>query len=67
MTLYIADEEGNYIKSDSFQNTSWADWKHPCVSADLKTGEIVRIGVKVEGEYDDWGALDEFTFGPRKE
>ncbi len=64
LTLYIADKDGNYLDSDSFQNTGWAEWKQICVSADLKEGDIVRIGVKVQGVYDDWGALDEFAFYP---
>lgn len=64
LTLYIADENGKYLDSESFQNTGWAEWKHPMVSATLQEGDIVRIGVKIQGEGDDWGALDEFTFGP---
>lgn len=62
LTLYIADEEGNYLDSDTFQNTGWADWKNPCVTASLEEGDIVRIGIKIDGVSDDWGALDEFTF-----
>lgn len=64
LTLYIADKDGKYLDSDSFQNTGWAEWKNPCVSAQLEEGDIVRIGVKIQGVSDDWGALDEFTFYP---
>lgn len=64
ITLYIADENGKYIESESFQNTGWSDWKHPCVTTNLSEGDIVRIGAKVQGVYDDWGALDEFSFYP---
>lgn len=62
LTLYIADEDGKYIDSDSFQNTGWADWKNPCVTANLEEGDIIRIGVKIQGSPDGWGALDEFSF-----
>ena len=62
LTLYIADQGGKYIKSKAFENTGWAEWKQPSVSAYLNEGDIIRIGVKVEGVYDDWGALDEFEF-----
>ncbi len=64
LTLYIADENGKYLDSDSFQNTGWNEWKHPMVTANLQEGDIVRIGVKIQGVGDDWGALDEFTFEP---
>lgn len=64
LTLYIADENGKYIDSDTFQNIGWANWKNPCVTAKLEAGDIIRIGVKIQGSPDDWGALDEFTFEP---
>lgn len=62
LTLYIADKDGKYIESDSFQNTGWADWKNPCVTANLAEGDIIRIGMKIQGVYDDWGAIDDFSF-----
>ena len=62
LTLYIADKDGKYIESDSFQNTGWADWKNPCVTASLAEGDIVRIGMKIQGVNDDWGAIDDFSF-----
>ncbi len=63
LTLYIADADGKYLDSDSFQNTGWANWRNISVTAGLKEGDIIRIGVKVQGVSDDWGALDGFTFG----
>lgn len=62
VTLYIADENGKYLDSESLQNTGWADWKNPCVTAALNEGDIIRIGAKIQGVYDDWGALDDFSF-----
>lgn len=62
VTLYIADENGKYLDSESFQNAGWAVWKNPCVTATLTEGDIIRIGAKIQGVPDDWGALDEFSF-----
>ncbi len=62
VTLYIADETGKYLDSESLQNTGWADWKNPCVTAALNEGDIIRIGAKIQGVYDDWGAIDDFSF-----
>lgn len=62
ITLYIADAEENEIVSESFQNTGYAEWQNPTVTAELSEGDTVRIGAKIEGGYDDWGALDDFSF-----
>lgn len=62
LTLYIADKDGNMITSTDFTNDGWNVWQHPCVSAELTEGEIVRIGVMIEAGSDDWGTLDEFSF-----
>lgn len=62
LTLYIADENGKKLDSESFQNTGWAEWKNPCVTANLEEGDIVRIGMKIQGVADDWGAIDDFKF-----
>lgn len=62
MTLYIADAEGAVIASTDFTNEGWNVWQHPIVSADLKAGDQVYIGVKIDGGADDWGTLDEFSF-----
>lgn len=63
LTLYIADADGNIIAQTAFQNAGWGVWQHPSVTAQLQAGEIVRLGVLVHAGRDDWGSLDEFTFG----
>lgn len=62
ITLYIADKDGKYLDSESLQNTGWSDWKNPCVTAELKEGDVVRIGAKISAVGDDWGAIDDFSF-----
>lgn len=63
LTLYIADADGNILAETEFQNAGWSVWQHPSVTADLQEGDIVRLGVLVHAGRDDWGSLDEFTFG----
>ncbi len=62
ITLYIADKEGNILAGQDFTNDGWDVWQHPLVSAQLQEGDIVRIGVQIQGTPDDWGTLDQFTF-----
>lgn len=63
LTLYIADADGNIIAGTEFQNAGWSAWQHPSVKAKLQEGDIVRLGVLIHAGRDDWGSLDEFTFG----
>ncbi len=62
MTLYIADQTGSDLASYVFTNDGWNVWQHPLATASLEEGDTVRIGVRIQGNADDWGTLDEFTF-----
>ena len=64
ITLYIADKDGKVLAGTDFTNDGWAVWQHPLVSAQLNEGDVVRIGVHIQGTRDDWGTLDEFSFYP---
>lgn len=64
--LYLEDEEGNVLDSVVFRNEGWNIWQHPCVTADLKKDQVIRLGVKVNGTGGDWGTLDGVTFGMEK-
>lgn len=63
LNLYISDGDGNVIQSVDFRNAGWAEWQHPQLSKiTLNEGQKVIIGIRVEGKFNDWGTLDDFSF-----
>lgn len=62
LRLYIADEDGVEIAALDFRNEGWNNWRRPAVTAKLSEGAKVRIGVRVEGQFNDWGTIDDFSF-----
>lgn len=64
LELYIKDKDKNVIDSKIFTNAGWAVWQHPQITGiSLNKGDEVTIGVKIMGNPDDWGTIDDFEFG----
>ena len=54
---------GELTHSQPFAINGWMNWSNPFID-DIRVyaGDVVTIGVRVQGEGGDWGTLDDFYF-----
>ena len=63
MTLFVKDENGNIISSTDFSNKGWDMWQNPKVEGvGLSKGDVVTVGIVINGKADGWGTLDDVSF-----
>lgn len=63
MTLFAKDDAGNVLGNLEFANAGWSVWQTPVLEVDLAAGQTVTVGVTISGQPDDWGTIDDITFG----
>ena len=54
---------GEPLLTEAFAMTGWMNWANPVIEGiRVYAGDVVTVGVRVQGQSGDWGTFDDFYF-----